>query len=454
VQVHGAIGEELSQLGDYDVRTYHAERVVPLVPEPLMAPAGDLLARVEVSTVDSWDDFVRWERALLADAFHSDAHLDGIVDEVIAGKKSAREKLDALYHYVTQEVRYQQDYEDLVAGVKPHAAPVVVERGYGDCKDKAVLLIQLARRAGLRLEFAILRTTQLGRTGREVPNQQFNHAIVYVPAQAGIEQPLFLDPTSDGLDIGNLRSDDQGALALVMAPESGDWQFREIPYQAPEVDYDQHAIRIQVKSPSDATASDAITLRGAGAMALRHWLRNAAQAKKLFEGLASVLFPGTTVKETHAEAKEDTWRPLTLAMDMDVSSSIRPQDANWRMALPGVFKLAQTMALKKRETPMQLGPPDSERFDIDVELRPGDRLVHAPPDFTVEHACFSVKRRSRAAEAKLSVRVDYVRRCSNVSVAEYPEFRDAVQRVVRSFDDEIVFGGAEAAAEKRHGAKR
>ena len=36
-----------------------------------------------------------------------------------------------------------------IAG-KPHAAPVVVERQYGDCKDKAVLFITLARLAGLR----------------------------------------------------------------------------------------------------------------------------------------------------------------------------------------------------------------------------------------------------------------------------------------------------------------
>src|SRR5262249_38602339 len=161
---------------------------------------------------------------------------------------------------------YQQDYESTIAGVRPHSAPSVIERGYGDCKDKAVLLIQMARRAGIKLHFAILRTTPNGRVHKEIPNQQFNHAIAYVPEQSGIERGSFLDPTSDGLDMGNLRPDDQGALALVMDPETGKWEWRQIPYQAPEQDYDHHKVRIEVKSPSEAQISDEISLRGGLAM--------------------------------------------------------------------------------------------------------------------------------------------------------------------------------------------
>lgn len=448
-EIHGPVTVERASERDQELRTYHAQHVAPLVPEQLMSPVGDLLARVEVSTVESWDAYVRWERALLADAFHTNPKLDALADKLLAGKSSPREKLDALYHHVTQEVRYQQDYEDTIAGVRPHAAPVVDERGYGDCKDKAVLLIQLGRRAGLRLDFAILRTTRYGHISREVPNQQFNHAIVYVPVQAGIEQPFFLDPTSDGLDVGNLRSDDQGATALVMEPESGAWQWREIPYQAPEVDYDTHTIKISVKSATEASATDEMSLRGQGAMVLRHWLRSGAQAKKLFEMLAAILFPGTTVKESHADAPDDTWRPLTLSMEMDVSASIKPQDRNFRLALPGAFKLAQTMSLKKRETPLHLGPPDSERYDIEVLLPAGSSVVHAPVDFTVEHSCFTLKRTAHVAEGRLGVRIDYTRRCAHVEVASYPEFRDAVQRAVRSFDDEVVFGAKEEPAPPR-----
>ena len=63
---------------------------------------------------------------------------------------------------------------------------------------------------------------------------KFNHAIVYVPVQRGIEEAFFTDPTVDALDLWNLREDDQGSAALVLNPSSGKWTWLDIPFQAPE----------------------------------------------------------------------------------------------------------------------------------------------------------------------------------------------------------------------------
>ncbi len=447
-EITGDVQETRSSDGDREVHVFHAAHTAPLVQEAHMPPPEDLLTQVDVSTVDSWDDYVRWERALLADAFHSSSSLDALTDKLLAGAHSPREKLDKLFHHVAQEVRYQQDYETSIAGVRPHAAPVVIERGYGDCKDKAVLLIQMARRAGIKLQFAILRTTPAGRVRREVPNQQFNHAIVWVPKQDGIDQPFFMDPTSDGLDMGNLRTDDQGALSLVMEPESGKWQFREIPYQSPELQYDRHKIHMLVKSATEATALDEMSLRGGLAMGLRHLLRNEGEAKKLFETLAAALFPGTTLRDGKAGDREDIWHPLTLSLDLDVSQSIHPEEDSWRLAIPGSFHLASTVALKKRETPLRLGPPDSSLYDIEVALPEGHQVVHAPKDFTVEDRCFTLSRRAKVEPRKVVLHVEYTRRCTDVAVADYAAYRDAVQLAVHHFTDDLVFGKTPAPVEK------
>jgi hypothetical protein len=341
---------------------------------------------------------------------------------------------------VAQEVRYQQDYETTIAGVRPHAAPIVIERGYGDCKDKAVLLIEMARRAGLKLDFAILRTTPAGKVRRDVPNQQFNHAIVFVPQQPGIAEPLFMDPTSDGLDVGNLRSDDQGALSLVMDPESGKWEFREIPYQGPELQYDRHAIKVAVKSPTEAQVSDQVTMRGGLAMGLRHILRNEGDAKKMMETLAAALFPNATLRESKLGDKEDIWHPLQLSLELDGSQAIRPEEGSWRLAIPGNFRLPGTVALKKRETPLRLGAPDSSVYDIEADLPQGYQVVHAPKDFTVDHACFTLSRKAHVEPRKLTLHVEYARRCTDVGTKEYEGYREAVQRAAHLFTDDLTFG--------------
>jgi tetratricopeptide (TPR) repeat protein len=442
VEIVGPVDENRSNEGDREVRVFHAAHMPPLVQEAHMPPADDLLAQVAISTVENWDDYVRWERALLVDAFHSNSTLDALIDKLISGVKSPREKLDKLFHHVAQEVRYQQDYENTIAGVRPHGAPVVVERGYGDCKDKAVLLIQMARRAGLKLHFAILRTTPHGRVRREIPNQQFNHAIVYVPQQPGIDQPFFMDPTSDGLDMGNLRADDQGALALVMDPETGKWEFREIPYQTPELQYDHHKIRIELKSATEAAVADELSLRGSLAMGLRHVLRNEGEAKKLYETLAAALFPGSTLKDAKAGDKEDIWHPLAMSLELDGSQSIHPEEDHFRLTLPGTVHLQNAIALKKRETPLRLGAPDSASYDIETMLPDGFAVTHAPKDFSVEHACFTISRKSKVEGRRLTEKLQYSRRCTDVSVGEYVAFRDAVQAALHQFNDDLVFGRA------------
>jgi hypothetical protein len=251
-----------------------------------------------------------------------------------------------------------------------------------------------------------------------------------------------MDPTSDGLDVGNLREDDQGAAALVMDPESGKYEFKDIPYQAPELSYDKHKVRIDVKSPTEAVASDEMSLRGTWASALRRLLRNQALAQKLYEQLAAALFPGTTMKSAHGEEKEDTWHPLQLALELDVSSSIRAEEASWRMSLPGTFRLAGVMALKQRENPLRLGVPDSSSIEIEALVPDGYKFTHAPADFAVEHACFSVKRKAQLEPRRLRVTMQYLRKCTDVEIADYAGFRDAVQRAMHHFADEIVFAKA------------
>jgi tetratricopeptide (TPR) repeat protein len=450
-QITGPVEHEVRDEDGRQVHVFRSTSMAPIAQEPHMAPPLDLAAHVEVSTVESWEDYVRWERALLVDAFRANPTLDALTDRLITGAKTPREKLDRLFHHAAQEIRYQQDYENTIAGVRPHGAPSVIERGYGDCKDKAVLLIQMARRVGLKLSFAILRTTPHGQVARDVPNQQFNHAIVYVPAQPGIEQPLFMDPTSDGLDLGNLRVDDQGALSLVLDPTSGKWEFLTIPYQGAELQYDHHKVHIEVKSPTEAIASDELSLRGVSAMGLRHVLRNQGQAKQVLDALAAIFFSGATVKSTKGGSKEDILHPLSVSIEVDDSQSLRAEDDHFRLAMPGRFELDGTVALKARETPMRLGPPSSAAYDIDAQLPDGFQVTHAPKDFVVEQACFTLSRKAKVEQRHVAVHLAYQRRCTDVTPADYGAYRDAVQRAKHALDDELLF--AQTASPKATPAK-
>ncbi len=436
------LGDIAHDASEYEGMTKHvfvAENVDPFVPEQGMLPPNDLLWHVSVSTLGSWDEYVGWERALLSEVFRGDAQLAALAARLTEGMTDTREKFDALYRFVAQEIRYQQDYENSIAGVRPHSCPIVLERGYGDCKDKAVLLIRLAQEAGIEVNFAILRTRPRGRVEREVPNQQFNHAIVYVPAQEGIAEGFFMDPTTDGLDMGNLRQDDQGATSLVLDPRTDAWEFREIPYQSPEMRYTNHEIEVNVTGRDAATAEVTIRARGDHAAALRRAMRNEEEATIVYQNIGNGLFDGSRVTESGAENAADIVSPLEIHLNLDVSDSISPEGEAQRMQVPQVTPLRGMTRLERRRTPMYLGPPFSRSLDITYHLPAGARIVRVPDDVEVEHECFEVTQHTRRRGRNVNVVTRYVQRCPEVSIEQYPEYRQRAQRAAAALESAVVF---------------
>jgi|GEM_PF-620255 len=443
VDKHDAISLDEKVDGDVKVRTFHRGGVAPLIPERGMPPLIDLLASVSVSTVESWDEYVKWERALLANAFNSNPELEALSKKLVGDAQTTREKFDRLFHYVAQEIRYQQDYENTIAGVRPHSCPQVLARGYGDCKDKAVLLILLAKHAGVDVDFAILRTTGAGKVQQDVPNQQFNHAIVYVPKQEGIDDGFFMDPTTDGLDMGNLRADDQGAISLVLDPDTGNYKFHTIPLQDASLDFEKHNIVVDIDKDLKATAVDNIALRGRWGAGVRRIVRDEESAKKLFERLGNILFPGATYQSGEAKDAENIYTPLALTLKLDVSNSVQPQGDERRVRLPIHFPLTQTAQSAERRFALRLGIHAHAETRVEVKLPAGAKTTFLPPDFEVKHDCFTASRKTEEKKSKDGTVVvatyNYEQTCFEVTTEQYPSYREAVRQVHGHLQDRLSF---------------
>ncbi len=412
-----------------------------------MTPAADELWTAAVSTLQSWDGYARWEEALLADAFPPSARARRPGEEAHrSARTTPREKLDRFWAHVAQEIRYQQDYEDTIAGVKPHAAGMVVERGYGDCKDKAVLLIRLARAVGVELRFArAAHHARSARCWKQIPNQQFNHAIAYAPKQEGIDEGFFIDTTTNGLDIGNLRTDDEGALSLVMAPDTGRWEFLPIPYQSADLEFVKHDIDVDLRDPGRGGRPR--PHRGArrrGGRRARGAPQRGGGASGTTRRVSDQLFAGTTLLSGKAEHDQDLTRPLAVSLDIDLGNAVKPEDDRSRLDVPVVFPLAHVAALAVRQHPLKLWR-GVQSLTMDVELGKGQQAFHVPPDFDVQHPCFSLSRKVETRGTHVVVRSFYKNTCAEVAPADYPAFRAAVQKAVARAQDTIVFSSGKSA---------
>ncbi|MEE2644529.1 MAG: DUF3857 domain-containing protein, partial [Myxococcota bacterium] len=151
------------------------------------------------------------------------------LDEKPAGllsPKQARVIVDQLYLRLTQEIRYV-GVEFGAHSFFPATPDEVLTRRFGDCKDRALLLISLARALGVELRFVMVRSRPRGALIEGSPPflGAFDHALVYQPALN-----RFLDPTLTLNDPNSLPLSDQGAQVLV----SGEGKLRQLPPLPPE----------------------------------------------------------------------------------------------------------------------------------------------------------------------------------------------------------------------------
>ena len=451
VESRGQISRSEEVVGDEKVVTLAAHHVPPLVPEPGMPPVIDELWTAGVSTLKTWDGYARWEAALLGEALQGGPEIDALAKKLTADAKTPREKLDRLWAHVAQEIRYQQDYEDTIAGVKPHSASQVVERGYGDCKDKAVLLIRLARAVGVELRFALLRTSGAGKAWQGLPNQQFNHAIVYAPRQTDIDEPLFIDTTTNGLDIGNMRTDDEGSWRP--DPRPGFRAGRSSPSRTRARISSSCGRTSRSPSPTRRRRSPTITSRPAGPPPRASAWRCAAPRARRGTTSASPTRsspapPSSTASPTTGRTSPCPCRSTSTSTSTTPSAA-RTTPSAWASPSPS-----------PPPTPPPLPPATTRSASGVASRRPRRRSTSArtsrPPTCrptsrsSTPASTLTRKAETKAEPAgtKVIVRSTYRNTCAEIAPADYPAFRAAVERAVAHTQDALVFGPKQAAPKK------
>jgi tetratricopeptide (TPR) repeat protein len=189
---------------------------------------------VEFATGASWGA-VAAGYAKLSDPQTVVTGTDGLLPEGLPTERVAR--MRAILQKLHHEVRYT-GVEFGAAKLTPQSPAEVLKRHYGDCKDKANLLVTMLRAAGIPADLALLSAGTGPDVNRELPGMnRFNHAIVYVPAvkdgpQAGRGPAVWIDATAEFNELGTLPYMDQGRMALIISPETRD--LTQIPEPRPE----------------------------------------------------------------------------------------------------------------------------------------------------------------------------------------------------------------------------
>lgn len=135
---------------------------------------------------------------------------------------SGTERLALIQQLVARlhkEVRYT-GVEFGRARLEPRSPAEILNRHYGDCKDKAAMLVAMLRAAGVDADLALLDAGPGEDVSPDLPGiNGFDHAIVYIPPR-GSDVALWIDATAEFTRVGSLPYADQGRLALIIADDT------------------------------------------------------------------------------------------------------------------------------------------------------------------------------------------------------------------------------------------
>ena len=211
-----------------------AER--PPMPDLAAATEREPILYLAWDSRPTWDGVARWYRGFLDTLPKPPAAVHATAQGLIADlpqkgspAEQQRRRLEALVTYVRAKIRYVA-VEVGVGGYRPSPSGETLNRQWGDCKDKSLLLIDLLRHVGIEAYPALIRLDGQGRIRDEFASPfDFNHLIVAVSVE-GMEleegDPVsdgffFIDPTQTRGSAGYLHRDVQDQSALVVSPSAG-----------------------------------------------------------------------------------------------------------------------------------------------------------------------------------------------------------------------------------------
>jgi len=160
---------------------------------------------------ESVKDLYAWYRSICDSTGNDGTSLKDKVNELTAGKKTDIEKIESIFYWVQDNIRYIA-FEDGIMGFKPDAAQNVLKKKYGDCKGKANLLKEMLKIAGFDARLTWIGTSDLPYDYSLPSLVVDNHMICTVIAGG---KRYFLDGTENFIGLNDYAQRIQGKQVLI-----------------------------------------------------------------------------------------------------------------------------------------------------------------------------------------------------------------------------------------------
>ena len=416
---------------------------VNLIDTPL-APAWEALAgRMSVHFASSelpegdalWARIGNWYQGLAAPRSEGGGDVATTARSLGSDSADFMARLDKVADYMQQKIRYV-GIEIGIGNLQPHSAQDVFRNQYGDCKDKATLMISMLDALGIRATWVGVDTNR-GFISPKAPSIAGNHMITGIEIPKGYDNPrlqavvtaktgkryLIFDPTNQYVPIGQLPVYLQGGYAMLVA--GTDSQVIELPTLKPDLDVTERSAKFELAEDGTIKGDVVVTRSGPSSGSMRyHMALNSEKERE--ENIESGLrrdFSTFTLGSQKISNLQDLRNSLVVHYDV-TAPQYASTAGNLLLVRPRVIGSdAEELNDKPRVYPINFQSLGTWRDTFDVKIPEGYTVDEVPDPVNLDAGFASYHSEVKADGNTLHYKREYVLKKLSLEPEQYADLR-------------------------------
>jgi Flp pilus assembly protein TadD len=441
------IKPEIKDVEDYKLYTWEVKNEPAMEEEKTSPGIVDAGKSVHISTLSDWLPITSWYANVSASQAKQDYDVKKLSQTLFPTDKkfSETEKAKIIYEWILKNIRYSS-VSFRQSGYVPQRASKVLQTKLGDCKDLATLYAALARENGLKAQLVLINTRDNGDNDIILPSMEFNHCIVKVTADG---KPWFLELTDPNLSFASLPNSDLKATALEIPFNDDKMVSNPFPLNPNNrsKDFRGSVINVQVKN-RDLQISTTCTRGGNLPSVVRNSYQNLTKAKmieKIQTSIGGDFTNPVTVKDVSFDSLETLVDTLNFTVKYNVKNEVIEVGELSTLKVPyyNLFIKADAFQEETRTMPLnywQYEDCDHYHEEITLNLPDGKQFTDVPKSVNLSYngTQYSLKFEKKSG-SMIQVSRDIQVNRSNISVAEYPNFRKFMDDILAAEAKYIAF---------------
>ena len=395
---------------------------------PASAYIGDM---VQLSEFAGWNDVARWGAGLFAGVANAPA--PRIARQVSAWKAATpdqAQQLQLALDFVQKEVRYFGT-EIGVNSHKPNQPDKVLEQRFGDCKDKAALLIALLKALDIEAKPVLVSIAYKDKADTMLPSPlAFNHAIAQIRFDG---KTTWIDGTRDQqtgpiaerqvLDYGKVLLAQDDSRELLALPDGSKEVFQTV----------EDRLQIQHMN-ADPVLVSTITWHGIMAESMRAWLASTPMTEVQTHMAKPYLrpFPKMTVNAPLRVEEIKGQNALRVIQEFNLAEFWKMTTNEKVKAETMLWSLEQELEHPRdvaRKTPLHIKFPGIFRHSISAEFSEDLLDVAKDEKWSDGQSNFSININYKTTARKMSIDAELRFTGSTVAVGQWRSFTEKAKQI-------------------------